>query len=421
MKQKLITIVLTLIAILAPIVIVPSFIHGDMYKVKSIPILIGGLLLLILILVNYKKLEIEEKDTYILLFFILVFISTILCSDIKIALIGEIIRFEGMLMFATYTCIYIASKKFFEYKNINIFLNIMFYVSLAIGLLGIAQNYFNFPKLYPIFNRGISGTFGNSNFFGSFISIILPITIAGFILKSNKKCFILSNVMYFDMISSGTRSAWVAFASVAIIGFIYLVKQKNKTYWKRTGILLICFVIITAYLFSGISHSSTKRKFDSVKNDITTFSKEGLSNNLGSNRMEIWKMTLKLIAQKPIFGCGPDNLRMGLVDNCNDEFISYLINHKGVVDKAHNEYLQIGATIGMPALAVYLIFIGLILLPKMKCMFKSKTCFIFAITIISYLVQAFFNISTIGVAPLFWMLLGLADNEHINETLDKKL
>ena len=421
MKQKLITIVLTIVAVVAPLIVVPSFIHSDMYKVKSIPILICGLLLLILILVNYKKLKIEEKDVCILLFFMLIFISTYLCPDKKIALIGETIRYEGMLMFATYVCIYIASKKLFEYKNINVFLNIMFYVSLVAGILGILQNYFDFPKLFPLFHKGINSTFGNSNFFGSFISIILPISITGFIIKSNKKCFILSNIMFFDMIASGTRSAWVAFAAVAIIGFIYLLTQKNKTYWKNTGILLACFTIITIYLFSGISHSKTKTKFDSLKNDITTFSKEGFSNKLGSNRMEIWKMTLKVIEKQPFFGCGPDNLRRGLINNCYDDFYIYLVTHRGVVDKAHNEYLQIAATIGVPALIVYLFFLYLILLPKIKCMFKNKTCFIFTIAIISYLVQAFFNISTIGVAPLFWMLLGFADNEYINETLEKNL
>lgn len=31
----------------------------------------------------------------------------------------------------------------------------------------------------------------------------------------------------------------------------------------------------------------------------------------------------------------------------------------------------------------------------------------------SYLVQAFFNISTIGIAPMFWFALGIMDNKKI--------
>ena len=33
----------------------------------------------------------------------------------------------------------------------------------------------------------------------------------------------------------------------------------------------------------------------------------------------------------------------------------------------------------------------------------------------SYLVQAFFNISTIGIAPIFWFCLGIIDNKNIIE------
>lgn len=421
MKQKLVTIVLTLIAILSPLVIIPTSVYGDVYLIKAIPILIGGLLLSILILVNYKKLKIDEMDICILVFFALVFISACLCPDKKYAIIGEKIRYEGMLMFATYVCIYMAAKKFFEYKNINTFLNIMFYVSLIAGILGILQNYINIPKLFPIFNKGICSTFGNSNFFGSFISIVLPISIAGFILKDNKKCFILSIILFFDLISSGTRSAWVAFAFIALFGLVYLIKQKNKAYWKNTGILLICFIIITAYLFSGISPSKTMKKFNSIIDDVKTFSEEGFADKLGSTRIEIWKMTLKLIEKKPFFGCGPDNLRMGLINNCYNEFTIYLVTHNGIVDKAHNEYLQIAATIGVPALIVYLFFIYLILSSKIKLVFKDKICFIFVIAITSYLIQAFFNISTVGIAPLFWMLLGFADNEYIKDSLNKIL
>lgn len=423
MKQKTITIILTIIAVFVPMLIVPTKIFTGTYSylLKNIIMLSGGLLLLIFMLVNYKKLEIDFKDALAILFMSLVFVSTCLSENKDNSILGEKTRCEGMLMFASYICVYIASKKFFKYKNNKMFLNIMFYSSMIIGVLGIAQNYMSFNKLYPIFGKNIAGTFGNSNFFGSYISIILPISITIFILNADKKSFILSLVMFFDLISSGTRSAWVAFLVVAFLGFIYLIKQKNKLYWKRTGILLICFIAICVYLFSGISKSITKRKYNSVINDIKTFSEEGLSDNLGSGRMEIWKMTIKLIGKNPIFGCGTDNLRHGLMKDCQDEFLKFAYRTKTIPDKAHNEYLHIAATLGIPALIIYLMFVGMILFPKMKDMFKYKTMLIISITIISYLVQAFFNISTIGVAPLFWMILGLSDNEDFVNKIKEKI
>lgn len=446
MKQKAITVILTLIAILAPLLIIPSKDDTNYNILKLIILLVSGLALLILILTNYKNLTIDKKDVIILIFLGLVFISTFLSSNIKTSIIGEENRFEGLLMFITYICIYLCSKKFFKYEKISIFLNIMFCVSILIGILGIAQNYVEYPKyieLYPIFNKKICSTFGNSNFFGSFISLVLPIAIASFIFTGTKRGFILSIIMFFNMISSGTRSAWVAFVFVGLLGLIYLIKQKKAKYFVRAIILAILFIVIFMYLFNGFESifskfenstkdnvqtsqgpnipSTTEIKINQIKNELKQVKETGLSDKMGSGRIEIWKFTLKLISKKPILGCGPDNLWDGLVQNCTEEIYEYAKKTHIGIDKAHNEYLQIAATIGIPALVCYLIFIAFILVTKIKLAITNKTYYIILISIISYLVQAFFNISTIGVAPLFWMLLGLIDNKEMIVKFDKVL
>lgn len=420
MKQKMITTILILIGILAPILIVPEIAAENYNILKLTILLIGGFLLLVLLLANYKSIKIDKKDILILIFIGLVAISTLLSCYAKKSIIGDGNRYEGLLMFMVYACIYLCSKKYFDSSKIKLFINIMFYVSMAIGILGILQLYIDYETLYPIFNKGINATFGNSNFFGSYISIVLPIAIAIFVFKGNKKSFILAIIMFFNMISSGTRSAWVGFLAFALLGLVYLIKQRNKQYIKRVAILLCCFILIFSYLLIGkglAENSKTKKKIEQIQNDITEFYDTGVSNKMGSRRIAIWKMTLKLISQKPIFGCGTDNLAVGLAMNCSDEFWEFVKQKNTVVDKAHNEYLHIAATIGIPALIVYMMFVGMILLPKMKQMLKDKLSLIITLTLVSYLVQAFFNISTIGVAPILWMILGLCDNENVIKNL----
>ena len=410
------TIILTIIAVLATILIVPAKIYENTNVLKNIILLGAGALLIILfyLSIESKIFKVDLKDILILLFLAFAVISFYYSRNKDISLWGEKNRYEGILMIATYICIYIASKKFFKYKNFTTFLNIMFYVSLIIGILGILQNYINYPKLTPIFGKGIAGTFTNSNFFGSYISIVLPVSITIFIFNQNKKCFILSIIMFFNLISSGTRSAWVAFIGVALLGLVYLIKQKNKIFWKNAGLLLIIFCIITIYLFSGIGSRIAKSKANSIKKDMIILSKNGIEDSLGTDRIEIWKMTIKLLKMHPVFGVGPDNLRRSLAIDCTDEFYAYGEAHNCVPDKAHNEYLQIAVTLGIPALVIYISFISIILIPKLKNMNKEKKALIYTLCISSYLIQAFFNISTIGVAPLFWMILGFADNEEIN-------
>lgn len=428
MKQKLITMILSLTVIIPLLLITPGQ-GSNLLRLKILSV--GGALLLILLLVNYKTLTLDKKDIVILVFMGLVMISTCLSSNKTTSVLGEKYRYEGLLMFATYVCIYLSAKKYFKYKKISIFINIMFFTSMAIGILGIMQKYINTNKFYPIFSGGIFSTFGNPNFFGSFISIVLPIAVSVFLLKGSKRAAILSLIMFFDMVACGTRSAWVAALIVGIIIIIYGVKQKNKTYFKRISFLLICFIMIWIYLFYGVeiafkegkvtietSYSDVRFKAEKIKMEYQQSQNEENLNIMGSGRIEIWKMTLKLISKQPIFGCGTDNLKNGLAENCGYENNKYMERTRTYVDKAHNEYLHIAATIGIPALICYLLFIALILIPKIKLILNNDTYFIICLAIISYLVQAFFNISVIGIAPLFWMLLGLSDNKDFINKLE---
>lgn len=419
MKTKTITVILTLIAVLAPLLIMPS--ASNYYTIPKVAFLLPcGLLLLILLFINYKTLKIDKKDILVLIFLGLIFLSVFVSYDLKTSIIGSEYRYEGLLMVSTYVLIYLCAKKYFKYENLNIFLNIMFYVLLVIGILGILQMYLNIPALYPIFNQGICSTFGNSNFFGSFISLILPICIAVFIIKGNKRSFLLSNIFFWNMISSGTRSTWVGFIAVLVFFIIFLIIKRNFKYFKRATILLVFFVLIYIYLFSS-SKAVTESQVNALAEDIQTAATSGINPSMGSCRIEIWNATLKLIVKKPILGCGVDDLANGLFINCSEEAFAFSERTGVYIDKAHNEYLQIAATSGIPSLIIYLTFGGIILFPKMGKMFKDKSYFIICLSIICYITQALFNISTIGIAPLFWMILGLSDNNCIKESLDKLL
>lgn len=434
MKDKLINIVLIIIAIFAPIIYVPKNEFIGTYMLKNVFLLTCGFLLLLLILANYKKLKFDLKDFLLLAFIILIIISGFLSTNFHNFIFGEYTRYEGFLMFLTYACIYLASKKFFKYENMARFLNIMFYVSMAIGLFGLFQTYHDVPTF--IFNRIAISTFGNPDFFGSFISIVLPISMSIYVLYNQKKALVLSSLMFFNMLSCGTRSSWLAFGIVIILSLIFLLSQKKKAFWLRTSILVICFILIFIFIYNNLGngilgaifnldfsnlfnpsfeHSNMYKKFIAISDDISLLSSDGLSGGMGSGRITIWILVLNVIEKYPLLGCGPDNLALGLAQSCPYDFIEYTNIHHGLLDKAHNEYLHIAATIGIPALIIYLVFLALITIPKLKNISKDNKAMIFSVAILSYLIQAFFNISTIGVAPLFWMLLGLIDNTNINK------
>lgn len=121
MKQKIINAILTVIAILAPLLIMPKIYYPNYNILKLWILLIGGFALLIMLLLSYKTLQIDKVDALLLLFLGLVVISTFLSNDVKKSIIGEPNRYEGLLMYVIYVCIYFCSKKYLEYNKLTNF------------------------------------------------------------------------------------------------------------------------------------------------------------------------------------------------------------------------------------------------------------------------------------------------------------
>ena len=83
------------------------------------------------------------------------------------------------------------------------------------------------------------------------------------------------------------------------------------------------------------------------------------------------------------------------------------------VDRAHNEYLHIAVSSGIPALISYLVFTFLCLKKGFKLMKKDVRYLPYFTALSAYLVQAFFNISIVSVAYIFWIFLGINTNEDL--------
>lgn len=153
---------------------------------------------------------------------------------------------------------------------------------------------------------------------------------------------------------------------------------------------------------------------------IADSAKQALHNDgdAGSYRWKIWQLALPLVGKYPLFGSGPDTLVYVFNQGAFRNFIHV---KDALVDKAHNEYLQISITMGIPALLFYLGFLSTVLRSIWKAIWKSSgekqllLAGFFAI-LIGYIVQAFFNISVVPVAPFFWFMLGMAYRLSYTET-----
>lgn len=81
---------------------------------------------------------------------------------------------------------------------------------------------------------------------------------------------------------------------------------------------------------------------------------------------------IKTIEKNPLIGSGTDTFRYSIEKYFPEDGQDYIDVYGAIIDKAHNEFLQIAATMGIPALIVYLVFIFLSLKNNIKICGKVR-------------------------------------------------
>ena len=249
--NKIINVTLCVILFIVPLLITPRKVYSIPYNILKICVLLlCGLILLICLILKRKELKFDLIDKTLLAFYALIILSTIFSANILKSIIGEHNRYEGVLTLTTYFLTYYCAKYYFNYnKKLKYFAIAVVLISSAIGIL----QYYNIFPLYYIFNIPFepafaSSTFGNRNFFGSFLAICVPIFMALYIIKRKKVYLVTSLISFWAMLVSMTRSSWVGLAVATIFGIIYVVKNFSKEILKRTIHIVIGFTIIFVFV-----------------------------------------------------------------------------------------------------------------------------------------------------------------------------
>ena len=278
-----------------------------------------------------------------------------------------------------------------------------------------ATRYWNYDinAIVPVKVIWVLGFTNNPNFLGAYMLICLSYSF-GLFIDSKKKCeniiyALLSVLFMFVLLTSNSSSSAVGLLFVFAYILIYCLKNKNYSKF-----LVIFTIIITTTCLAVILDKTTLVKdMLQVGNEATDIAKGNLDNSYGTNRMYIWKETMKIVPNHIWHGVGIDSFHKAF--NGEALILKTQINNI-LFDKAHNEYLQTLVTQGIFALISYLALYGYITLYGIRNSFKYNEIYL-VLPVIGYLVQAFFNISVIEVAPIFYIALGLCSGKIKKETV----
>ena len=375
---------------------------------------------LIVFLVIIIKKKYKKNVVHIGIIFAVVFsiISMLFAIDKNIALEGCLGRYEGIFSILYYLTIMLLST-FVKGKYKKIIVKVLLFCGAFQAIYAICQSFsfFNVKQIWhtkEYFDERantmvsdkhvwVTGLVTHPNFLGTYMLLCLSYSL-GLVIDSKKIKSIffyslLTALFMFGLLLSNTAGCAVGLIIVGILIFVYVIK--NKLY--KNLIIIITIIISTTFLATKLGKTKFVEEINKAGSEAVEIAKGNLDDNFGTKRMYVWKKTMKIIPQYLLHGVGIDNFTKAfngkaLIRKIEDRLCLY--------DKAHNEYLQMLVTQGIFALATYLFIYGYAVLKGTKHAFKNKEIYL-VLPVIGYLVQAFFNISVIEVAPMFYIALGL--------------
>ena len=364
------------------------------------------------------RLNFDSVEKIIIVYLVIVIVSTVFSVDYMTSIYGNFGREEGLFAIITYIYLFIVASKNYTFSKKHI--KFLLISATIVAIYGISQ-YFGFdpiprdPTRINWSGRAFA-TMGNSNFLGSYLTLILPISVFVYLYTHKNIYLLASGLIYLSLLCTMTRSAWLGtFVSIIILIIYSIIYKLDK---KHIVILLATFAFITIVM-NNISSGKIIGRFFTIGIDFKRVIEQSPDyQRAGAGRIFIWKRVLKLIPQRPLFGYGLETLGIVFTEHFYSDIIERY-NRLIIFDKAHNEYLNIAVTTGIPSLMVYLYFISNIIKKAIKGISKNIMIIPLFCSIIGYLVQGFFNISVVSVAYIYWIMLGILLNMSTESTEGK--
>jgi O-antigen ligase/Tfp pilus assembly protein PilF len=300
-----------------------------------------------------KKTKLELP----LILFTLVLVLSLFISETKrVSLNDFIIFFSYILIF------FLIINNLNQEADFNSFIHLFFIISSLVSIYTIMQYYGFDPYLKDL--HILTSTIGQKNWISNYLAMIFPLIFSYFLLEQTKKnkiiYFVLLTVLYITLMICQCRGIWISISFTLIFGIYIIIKSKifrifhkNK---KRLFLLLITFLVVT--IIYSTDNPLNKSAITVTQRAMSTFDEQDPSIN---GRLLIWKTTLEMIIDRPIFGSGIGTFKMNYLIY-QAEFLKnnpYYIQYSGKAGEAHNEYLQMWAEIGIIGLGI---FIGIVLM-----------------------------------------------------------
>jgi len=340
------------------------------------------------------------------------------------------------IIFLAYSILYFLIikniKNQYQFKS---FIQIFFLTSFIIALYTILH-YYNFISYLQEYGS-VASLIGQKNWISNYLALVFPLMLCFYLLEKIKKkkiiYFIALSFLYAAIMICQSRGIWISLSLSLFFGIFLIFKFNFFNLFKENKkwliLLLISFILIT--LIYSTDNPLNISPLTVTQRALSTFDEKDPSIN---TRILMWKVTGQMIKDKPFLGGGIGSFKINYLDyqarflKEHPEYNQYWANAK----EAHNEYLQIGAEIGLFGLGIvlllilklYILFINF--LKKETDNKRKLICWGLLLGITSFLIHSLFtfplHVPALGSA--FFIILGLGaayiKNYDLSEEKDKE-
>lgn len=268
-------------------------------------------------------------------------------------------------------------------------------------------------SVYGLFQHFHSGarayaSLGNPDFWGSFVVLLLPLSLVSWLAGSGKSpgrtlgSALVPALLILSLLLSQTRAAWLGF--LACLPLLLLHRRKSLNPARTLLALLAGLALVLVFSFPNPLNPSG---LSSAGRFLSSFS---TSHSAAQDRLFMGRIAADLANLHPLWGVGPGNLASEFLAEQGRHLVLPEYFHQPYLftTVVHDDWLQVAAESGWPALVLLVLSLGL----AMNALWRRKDDLSGAVMagLVALAVSAFFSfpLSVVPTTAFFWLFVGMA-------------
>jgi O-antigen ligase/Flp pilus assembly protein TadD len=243
----------------------------------------------------------------------------------------------------------------------------------------------------------LTGPFGSAAYLGAATCLLIPVCLGvacdrGSPTRWRVVGWCGGAMCAIGLVGSGTRGAWVG---VVVSAVVVVFTRRSTIQWRARSSVGVVGVAVGAIVIGGWLLPETERPNDAVSRTGT------------SGRLDEWTLASRVIADRPLFGAGPEGYRIVVGQQVSAEY-EQAYGRAVIPDRAHNGVLDLGVSGGLPALLGYGALLVLVGRRVIRVLATGSSMHVGAAAgLVAYAAQQQFLFPLAELDPVAWLLAGV--------------